>query len=98
MSINNAAVGDMLRRWRRLRQRSQFDVACEAEISAKHLSFVETGRSAPSREMVLRLAEQLEKSHYGSATTCYWPQAMARLFVNLISIRMKCRRHRKLFS
>ena len=60
MSINNAAVGDMLRRWRRLRQRSQFDVACEAEISAKHLSFVETGRSAPSREMVLRLAEKLE--------------------------------------
>ena len=39
---------------------SQLDLACEAEISARHLSFVETGRSTPSREMILHLAEQLE--------------------------------------
>jgi len=39
---------------------SQLDLACEAEISSRHLSFVETGRSTPSREMVLRLAERLE--------------------------------------
>jgi transcriptional regulator with XRE-family HTH domain len=39
---------------------SQLDLACEAEISTRHLSFLETGRAAPSREMVLRLAEQLE--------------------------------------
>lgn len=39
---------------------SQLDLACEADISAKHLSFVETGRSAPSRDMVLHLAERLD--------------------------------------
>ncbi len=39
---------------------SQLDLACEAEISTRHLSFVETGRATPSREMILRLAEQLE--------------------------------------
>lgn len=39
---------------------SQLDLACEAEISTRHLSFMETGRSQPSREMVLRLAERLE--------------------------------------
>jgi transcriptional regulator with XRE-family HTH domain len=39
---------------------SQLDLACEAEISSRHLSFLETGRASPSREMVLRLAEQLE--------------------------------------
>jgi transcriptional regulator with XRE-family HTH domain len=39
---------------------SQLELACEAEISARHLSFVETGRSLPSREMILHLAEQLE--------------------------------------
>ena len=39
---------------------SQLDLACEAGISARHLSFLETGRSAPSRDMLLHLAEQLE--------------------------------------
>jgi len=55
-----APVGDHLREWRRRRRMSQLDLACEAEISSRHLSFVETGRAAPSREMVLRLAERLE--------------------------------------
>lgn len=52
-------VGDHLREWRQPRHLSQFDLAGEAEVSARHLSFVETGRSAPSRDMVLRLAERL---------------------------------------
>jgi transcriptional regulator with XRE-family HTH domain len=53
-------VGDLLREWRQRRRMSQLDLACEAEISTKHLSFLETGRSTPSREMVLHLAEQLD--------------------------------------
>ena len=53
-------VGDILREWRQRRRMSQLDLALEAEISTRHLSFVETGRAQPSREMVLHLAEQLE--------------------------------------
>jgi len=53
-------IGQLLRDWRQRRRLSQLDLACEAEISTRHLSFVETGRAAPSREMVLRLAEHLE--------------------------------------
>jgi transcriptional regulator with XRE-family HTH domain len=53
-------VGDMLREWRQRRRMSQLHLACEAEISTKHLSFLETGRSTPSREMVLHLAERLD--------------------------------------
>jgi transcriptional regulator with XRE-family HTH domain len=54
------AIGDHLREWRLRRRMSQMDLAGEAEVSTRHLSFVETGRSTPSRDMVLRLAEQLE--------------------------------------
>jgi len=54
------AFGDYLRDWRQRRRLSQLDLAQEADISTRHLSFVETGRSAPSREMVLRLAERLD--------------------------------------
>ncbi|MBR1124378.1 helix-turn-helix transcriptional regulator [Bradyrhizobium lablabi] len=53
-------VGEHLREWRQRRHLSQLDLAGDAEISARHLSFVETGRAAPSREMVLKLAERLE--------------------------------------
>ena len=53
------AVGDLLRDWRLRRRLSQLDLASDAGVSARHLSFVETGRSRPSREMVLHLAEQL---------------------------------------
>jgi transcriptional regulator with XRE-family HTH domain len=53
-------VGEHLRQWRQRRHLSQLDLALEAEISARHLSFVETGRAAPSRDMVLRLAERLD--------------------------------------
>lgn len=52
--------GEHLRDWRLRRRMSQMDLAHEAEISTRHLSFVETGRSVPSREMVLRLAERLD--------------------------------------
>jgi transcriptional regulator with XRE-family HTH domain len=55
-----AHVGDHLREWRQRRHLSQLDLAGDAEISARHLSFVETGRAAPSRDMVLKLAERLE--------------------------------------
>jgi transcriptional regulator with XRE-family HTH domain len=53
-------IGDQLREWRQRRRLSQLDLALEAEISTKHLSFLETGRAQPSREMVLKLAEQLD--------------------------------------
>jgi transcriptional regulator with XRE-family HTH domain len=53
-------VGNLLRDWRKRRHLSQLDLACDAEISARHLSFLETGRSLPSREMLMHLAAQLE--------------------------------------
>src|SRR5581483_6294836 len=53
-------VGPLLREWRTRRRLSQLELALEAGVSARHLSFVETGRSRPSAEMVLHLAEQLE--------------------------------------
>ena len=58
--VNHAAVGAMLRDWRRRRRLSQLELALEAGVSARHLSFVETGRSRPSAEMVAHLAESLE--------------------------------------
>ncbi len=59
IAIDQQPFGDQLRLWRRQRHMSQLDLALEAEVSARHLSFVETGRSRPSRDMVLRLAECL---------------------------------------
>ncbi|MFF4880633.1 helix-turn-helix domain-containing protein [Micromonospora sp. NPDC000668] len=53
-------VGELLRDWRRTRGMSQLDLSIEAGVSARHLSFVETGRSRPSPELILRLAEQLD--------------------------------------
>jgi transcriptional regulator with XRE-family HTH domain len=52
-------VGSQIRTWRTRRRLSQLDLALDAEISARHLSFIETGRSRPSRGMLLRLAERL---------------------------------------
>jgi transcriptional regulator with XRE-family HTH domain len=51
--------GELLREWRLRRRLSQLDLACRADISTRHLSFIETGRSQPSRDMVLHLAEHL---------------------------------------
>lgn len=52
--------GDVLRTWRQRRRLSQLELAIEADSSARHVSFLETGRSSPSRAMVLRLAEVLD--------------------------------------
>src|SRR5215212_2587484 len=57
---HHRAVGDHLREWRQRRRLSQLDLALDAEISTRHLSFLETGRAQPSREMVLHLSDQLE--------------------------------------
>jgi transcriptional regulator with XRE-family HTH domain len=56
---SSPAFGERLRAWRQRRRRSQLDLALDAEISSRHLSFVETGRARPSRDLVLRLAEEL---------------------------------------
>src|SRR3974390_2088201 len=53
-------VGGLLRQWRQRRRLSQLDLACDAGISTRHLSFVETGRAQPSRDMLLHLSEQLD--------------------------------------
>ncbi len=55
-----SAVGSLLREWRGIRHMSQLALAAQAEVSARHLSFVETGRAEPSREMVLTLARALD--------------------------------------
>src|SRR4051794_6892050 len=54
------AVGALLRDWRQRRRMTQMDLALEADVSARHLSFIETGRSTPSAEMIKHLAEQLD--------------------------------------
>jgi transcriptional regulator with XRE-family HTH domain len=54
------AVGPLLREWRQRRRISQLDLALDAGVSARHVSFVETGRSRPSAEMVMQLSEQLD--------------------------------------
>ena len=56
----DAEVGALLRHWRTARRLSQLALALDAHVSSRHLSYVETGRSQPSREMVLRLAVALE--------------------------------------
>ena len=58
--MDDNRVGKMLREWRQRRRLSQLDLALEAGVSTKHLSFVETGRSRPSPEMVVHLADQLQ--------------------------------------
>lgn len=59
-STTEAGVGPLLREWRQRRHRSQLELALDAGVSARHISFVETGRSNPSREMVMGLAANLE--------------------------------------
>lgn len=59
MTIVHAPVGDLLREWRTRRRLSQLDLSLAADVSTRHLSYVETGRSRPTPEMILRLAEQL---------------------------------------
>lgn len=60
LSAPTRPVGDLLREWRQRRRLSQLALALDAEVSTKHISFMETGRSRPSRDMLLRLAELLD--------------------------------------
>ena len=59
-SVQTPPFGTLMRQWRERRHLSQLDVAIEAAVSPRHVSFLETGRSAPSRAMVLRLADVLD--------------------------------------
>src|SRR5260221_2228704 len=59
-TMPRGGVGQLVRHWRQRRHLSQLDLSVEAEVSTRHLSFVETGRSKPSRELLLHLAEHLE--------------------------------------
>lgn len=59
-TIKTHTIGDHIREWRQRRRLSQLDFALDAGISQKHLSFIESGRAQPSREMVLRLAGHLD--------------------------------------
>jgi transcriptional regulator with XRE-family HTH domain len=76
--------GDMLKEWRAMRRYSQLDLAMAADMSARHLSFLETGRAQPSRGMVLRLAQALEMpkavaNHalQGAGYAAYFPEMSA---------------------
>lgn len=60
MTVAPSPVGTLLRDWRQRRRLSQLDLSGEAAVSARHLSFVETGRAKPSRELILHLASHLE--------------------------------------
>jgi transcriptional regulator with XRE-family HTH domain len=59
-SDRHESVGPLLREWRGRRRLTQLELALDAGVSARHLSFVETGRSKPGREMLLAVAEQLQ--------------------------------------
>jgi transcriptional regulator with XRE-family HTH domain len=67
MTIQPGHVGEHLKDWRLCQRISQVDLACEAQISTRHRSFLEMGRVRPSREMILNLAEQLQISASGRA-------------------------------
>lgn len=60
MNESKQTAGNLLKVWRERRRKSQLDLSLDAEISTRHLSFVETGRAKPSREMILLLAENLD--------------------------------------
>ena len=59
-TVTSQAIGALLREWRERRRVTQLELALEAGVSARHLSFVETGRSKPGREMLLRVLQRLE--------------------------------------
>lgn len=60
LAVADSSFGTMLRTWRSTRRMSQLELASAAGVSSRHLSFIETGRARPSREMVVHLAEQLD--------------------------------------
>ena len=57
---NTTQFGTLLRHWRQARRYSQLDLALQADVSSKHVSFLETGRNQPSREMILRLTQAMD--------------------------------------
>lgn len=59
-TVTSQAIGALLREWRERRRVTQLELALEAGVSARHLSFVETGRSKPGREVLLRVLQRLE--------------------------------------
>jgi transcriptional regulator with XRE-family HTH domain len=59
-TMTTRPIGELLREWRERRRLSQLALALDAEVSARHVSFLETGRARPSREMLLRLMERRE--------------------------------------
>lgn len=60
MTTATEPVGTLVRRWRQRRGRSQLDVSLSADVSTRHLSYIETGRANPSREMIERLCDELD--------------------------------------
>jgi|SRR5215469_511043 len=60
VELEPGGIGALLRRWREARHLSQLDLALDAEVSSRHISFLETGRAAPSREMILTLCDVLD--------------------------------------
>ena len=60
MSLPQRPVGQLLREWRERRRLSQLELSLQAEVSTRHLSFLETGRSRPTPEMILKLTEHLD--------------------------------------
>jgi transcriptional regulator with XRE-family HTH domain len=60
MAVEPSGVGPLLRRWRESRHLSQLELGLEAQVSARHISFLETGRAEPSREMLLTLSNVLD--------------------------------------
>lgn len=59
-TVPGTSIGPLVRQWRQRRRISQLDLAIEADVSPRHVSFIETGRAQPSRAMVLRLAAALD--------------------------------------
>jgi len=60
MTTTEEGVGSMVRQWRERRRRSQLDVSIAANVSTRHLSYIETGRATPSRAMIERLCDELD--------------------------------------
>ena len=70
-------LGELLRHWRAVRGKSQLDLASEAGTTPRYVSFVETGRAQPSRQMVVRLHGP-STSRSASGTSCSWRPGLRR--------------------
>ncbi|MCY1013966.1 helix-turn-helix transcriptional regulator [Nannocystis pusilla] len=84
-------IGELLRQWRHRRRLSQLELALAADVSPRHVSLVETGKSNPSADMVLRLAKQLGV-RCASATGCCSPRASHLGTPSGRSTTTRCRR------